>query len=80
MLGRTIHDYVLIAHKLVHYLQSAKNGPNKGFVVKLNMSKVYDRVEWRFLENILLRMGFAESWVAKIMDYVCTVKYMVKCN
>ncbi|KAA3461845.1 reverse transcriptase [Gossypium australe] len=39
---RMIHDNILIAHKLVHYLQSTKNGPNKGFVIKLDMSKAYD--------------------------------------
>lgn len=75
-----IHDNVLIAHELMHYLQSAKNGSNKGFVAKLDMSKAYDRVEWDFLEKVLLQMGFAGSWVAKIMDCVRTIKYMVKCN
>ncbi|MBA0587244.1 hypothetical protein Gorai_000376 [Gossypium raimondii] len=37
--GRLIHENILIAHELVHYLRSAKNGPNKGFVIKLNMNK-----------------------------------------
>ncbi|KAA3485063.1 reverse transcriptase [Gossypium australe] len=41
--GRMIHDNVLIAHELIHYLRSPKNGPNKGCVVKLDMSKAYDR-------------------------------------
>ncbi|XP_052482997.1 uncharacterized protein LOC128036149 [Gossypium raimondii] len=45
VLSRMIHDYILIAHELVHYLQSPKNGPNKGLVIKLDMSKAYDRVE-----------------------------------
>ncbi|KAA3465874.1 reverse transcriptase [Gossypium australe] len=39
--GRMIHDNILIAHKLFHYLQSPKNGPNKGLIVKLDMSKAY---------------------------------------
>lgn len=32
-------------HELVHYIQSSNSGPKKGFVVKLDMSKAYDRVE-----------------------------------
>lgn len=37
--GRMIHDNIFIGHKLLHYLQSFKNNPNKGFVIKINMSK-----------------------------------------
>ncbi|KAK5836254.1 hypothetical protein PVK06_012028 [Gossypium arboreum] len=60
VLGQMIHDNVLIAHELVYYLQSAKNGPNKGFVIKLKMSKAYDRVEWNFIEEVMKRMGYAK--------------------
>lgn len=66
-----IHDNVLIAHKLMHYLQSSKNDPNKGLVIKLDISKVYDKVEWYFLEKDLLQVGFANGWVTKVMMCVC---------
>ncbi|KAA3484847.1 reverse transcriptase [Gossypium australe] len=37
---------------------SSKNGPNKGLIVKLDMRKAYDRVEWNFLEDVMREMGF----------------------
>lgn len=46
-----------------HYLQSSKNGSNKGFVIKFNMIKAYDRVEWEFLEKVMIFMGFSASCV-----------------
>lgn len=73
-----IHSNVLIAHELMHYLGSLKNGPNKGFVVKLNMSKAYDRVEWSFIEKVLIKTGFSIDWVKKIMNCVCSIRYRVK--
>ncbi|KAA3469327.1 reverse transcriptase [Gossypium australe] len=51
VLGTMIHDNILIAHEMVHYLQSTKSSPNKGFVIKLDMSKAYDRVEWTLIEE-----------------------------
>ncbi|XP_016667359.1 uncharacterized protein [Gossypium hirsutum] len=51
VLGRMIHNNILIAHELLHYLQSSKNGPNKGIAIKIDMSKAYDRVEWDFIEK-----------------------------
>jgi hypothetical protein len=43
--------------------------------VKLDMHKAYDRVEWDFLEKIMLKMGFHANWVKLIMTCLRTVKY-----
>ena len=49
-------------------------------VIKLDMSKAYDRVEWTFLEKIMLKLGFDCSWVTFVMRCVKTVSYYVLIN
>ncbi|XP_023918994.1 uncharacterized protein LOC112030543 [Quercus suber] len=44
------------------------------------MSKAYDMVEWRCLEQIMWKMGFVESWINLIMRCINTVTYAVRIN
>jgi hypothetical protein len=48
--------------------------------LKLDMSKGYDKVEWVFLEKIMLQMGFHSKWVSMVMECVRTVSYSVLVN
>ncbi|KAK5842509.1 hypothetical protein PVK06_004876 [Gossypium arboreum] len=71
-----IHENILIAHELMHYPQSVKNGQSEGFVIKLDMSKAYDCIEWNPLKDVMKRLGFLKPWVEKIMSCVCLVRYV----
>ena len=48
--------------------------------VKLDMMKAYDRVEWHFLEAIMLRLGFSSQFVRLVMKYVTSVRFIVRVN
>ena len=68
--NRLITNNILIAFKSLHHMKTNCIGKNGFMVLKLDMSKAYDKVEWAFLEKILLKMGFEESWVALIMECI----------
>lgn len=44
------------------------------------MHKAYDRVEWSFLEKIMLKWGFHHTWVKLIMSCVKSIRYRVRIN
>jgi hypothetical protein len=46
----------------------------------LLMSKAYDRVEWDFLKKMLCSLGFNHVWVERLLDFVTTVKYIIRVN
>lgn len=47
---------------------------------KLDMSKVYDRFEWSFMEELMRKMGFNEQWIGLIMTCVRSVTYSIFVN
>lgn len=44
------------------------------------MAKAYDRVEWVYLREIMLKLSFEEDWVQTIMKCVETVSSSVQIN
>uniref|UniRef100_A0A1J3D6G7 Reverse transcriptase domain-containing protein n=1 Tax=Noccaea caerulescens TaxID=107243 RepID=A0A1J3D6G7_NOCCA len=78
--GRLISDNILVAHELLHALESKNKCAEDFIAVKTDISKAFDRVEWGFLESALRIMGFSNEWIRLLMSCVTTVSYQVLIN
>ncbi|WZZ89379.1 hypothetical protein YC2023_117958 [Brassica napus] len=77
---RLISDNIIMAHEAIHSLRSHEYVSNNFMAAKTYMSKVFDRVEWNYLNVLLLSLGFHSTLVSWIMACVSMVQYSVLIN
>ncbi|XP_071920627.1 uncharacterized protein [Coffea arabica] len=76
--GRGITDNILLTQELVADLDRRLRHPN--LMLKLDMEKAYDRVEWSFLLFMLRKFGFEEQVVDIIFRLVSNNWFSVLVN
>uniref|UniRef100_A0A803PUK7 Reverse transcriptase domain-containing protein n=1 Tax=Cannabis sativa TaxID=3483 RepID=A0A803PUK7_CANSA len=59
--GRLITDNIMISFEVLHYLKRRQQGKEGVMALKLDLSKAFDRIEWAYLNAMLLKLGFHEK-------------------
>ncbi|XP_019262090.1 PREDICTED: uncharacterized protein LOC109239938 [Nicotiana attenuata] len=73
-----IGDNIIMAHELVNGYERKDISP--GCMLKIDMRKAYDSLEYPYLQQILRLIGFPEIFVAWIMECITTVTYSIIIN
>lgn len=80
ILGRLITYNIMIVHELLHTMKRQTKGKKGKVAIKLDISKAYNRVEWKYLDSAMQALGFNAKWRKLIMDCITTVNYLVLVN
>lgn len=78
--GRSISDNIVLGHESLHYLTHLKKTKVGFAALKLDMSKAYDRVEWLYLTQVMLKLGFHPKWVNLVMKCVSSTSFSFLLN
>lgn len=72
--NRWIAKNSILAHEVIHQVKRSK-GKGCLMVLKFDLKKAYDKLEWGFLDNVLATWGFNEGFRKLVVGCVRTVSY-----
>eukprot|EP00253_Pinus_taeda_P004657 PITA_04657 len=75
--GRQIHEAIRVAQEVLHTIKQKKK---KGVVLKIDLSKAYDRINWLYIRLLLTHLGFSYSFISWIMGCISNVSFAVLIN
>nr|XP_040249320.1 uncharacterized protein LOC120966829 [Aegilops tauschii subsp. strangulata]XP_045086245.1 uncharacterized protein LOC123494445 [Aegilops tauschii subsp. strangulata] len=78
--GRLITDNFISAYECLHYMKRKKLKGNRFCALKLDMMKAYDRLEWNYLERVMLKLGISPRFTEIVMRCVTSVSFSVIFN
>ncbi|XP_024156261.1 uncharacterized protein LOC112164272 [Rosa chinensis] len=78
--GRLISDNTLVATEVAHFMKKLRCQSDGFFSLKLDISKAYDRLEWQYVEAVLLKLGFCRRWVNIVMATIKSASYSILMN
>lgn len=62
--GRSIIDNILLSHDLVR--DCHRQGDGSRCLLKLDIQKAYDLLDWSFLQQVLTRLNFPPTFISWI--------------
>uniref|UniRef100_A0A803NN00 Reverse transcriptase domain-containing protein n=1 Tax=Cannabis sativa TaxID=3483 RepID=A0A803NN00_CANSA len=69
-----------MAQELLHAIKGHKIRKIAWMAIKLDMAKVFDRVEWSFLNKVMLKSGFPAKFTSLIMNFLTIASYKFNIN
>lgn len=79
VLGRKGIDNMIIAQEIIHSL-GKKSGKMGYMALKIDLKKAYDKLEWNFIKDMLIRANLPNDIIDVIMSCVSSVSTSILFN
>ena len=76
--GRNISDNIHMAQELLRQYGRKRISPR--CLIKVDLCKAYDSVNWQFLKSVLVGMGFPSLFIQWVMECVTSTSFSVSVN
>ena len=77
--GRKGIDNIIIAQEVIHTI-SKKEGRVGYMALKIDLEKAYDKLEWNFIRDMLIRVNLPGDLIDIIMSCVLTISISIMVN
>lgn len=75
--GRQIMDDIILSNEVVNSLKLLKK---PGMILKLDLSKAFDKLSWNYIHQMLLAFGFSATWTQWIMSLISSPSFSILLN
>eukprot|EP00253_Pinus_taeda_P032484 PITA_32484 len=75
--GRQIMDGIILSNEVIHSLKILKK---PGMILKLDLSKAFDKLSWEYIRQMLLAFGFSATWTRWIMSLIISPGFSMLLN
>lgn len=79
VLRRVIQENIILGQEILHSMK-AKRGRKGLAALKLDMAKVYDKMEWGFILQVLRCFRFRKRWIGWVQQSISTVSFSMLLN
>uniref|UniRef100_J3L5V2 Reverse transcriptase domain-containing protein n=1 Tax=Oryza brachyantha TaxID=4533 RepID=J3L5V2_ORYBR len=77
--GRRPSTNIILAQEIIHSFSLSSYNTN-AFLLKLDLSKAFDRLEWSFIANSLKKKGFDDHFIKLVLACISTPCFSVTIN
>uniref|UniRef100_A0A453I0W1 Reverse transcriptase domain-containing protein n=1 Tax=Aegilops tauschii subsp. strangulata TaxID=200361 RepID=A0A453I0W1_AEGTS len=77
--GRRISDNIIIAQEITHTF-SLKSWNHQAFMLKIDLAKAFDRLDWNFIGSALTRKGLHSHFINLIYACISSPTFSVLIN